>query len=75
MFFILDKILLMIRLTKKQRENLGRVFLDLSKYIFTALVIGQFIALEKFEVSIFIGGSIAFVVFLIIGLAADKGEK
>jgi len=64
----------MIRFTNRQRENLAKVFLDLSKYIFIALVVGQFIAIEKFNSGIFVGGFIAFTVFLLLGLLADKGE-
>jgi len=63
-----------VKLTKKQRENLSKTFLDLCKAIFIGLIIAQIAIPGKFNVSIFIVGSILFLFFLAIGIFSDRGE-
>lgn len=63
-----------MKLTKRQRENLSKTFLDLCKAIFIGLIIAQIAISEKFSVTVFIIGSILFLLFLFIGIFSDRGE-
>jgi len=58
----------------KQKESLAKYSYDLSKIIFTVLVIGQIVA-EKFKLWIFLSGVVDTIVFFLIGFLLEKGEQ
>ena len=61
-------------LTRRQRENLSKTFLDLCKAVFIGLIITQIALSEKFSVTIFVVGSVLFLSFLFVGVFSDRGE-
>jgi len=62
-----------VGLTKRQKENAGRYFLDVSKYTFGAVVVAKFISPAPIPEWVFwLGVSFAVSTFL-IGIFIDKG--
>ncbi|MFH0947849.1 MAG: hypothetical protein V1833_02480 [Elusimicrobiota bacterium] len=63
-----------MKLTKKQKENLAKVFFNLSQIVFASLIIGKIATPDKFSLFTFIVGVILFLAFLIIGVILDTGD-
>ena len=69
-----DKILLM-RLTKRRRENLARFCFNLSQIVFAMFIAGRILSPEKITLLNFSIGIALFLVFLLLGYLTDEGEE
>ena len=56
----------------KQKDNLAKLFYDLSKIVFAILVIGQFAKPLKITFTPIISGLFVIIVFVLIGLKLDN---
>ncbi|MFN3967255.1 MAG: hypothetical protein ACK4JE_06130 [Endomicrobiia bacterium] len=61
-----------MKLDKTQRKELAKTLNDIAKLVIAALVIGQFIALEKFNIFVF---TIAFLISLLLIVLATLLNK
>ena len=62
-----------MKLTKKQRENLGKAFFNSANFIFAIIILSSFVS-QEFDVLKLIFGIIFWIVFVIIGTFMDKGD-
>lgn len=62
-----------MRLTKRQKENASKYFLDISKYAFGAVVVGKFISLTSIPEWVFWLGLCFAVLTFLSGIFLDKG--
>jgi len=62
-----------VKLTKKQRKNLAKVFFNAANFIFAIVILGSFVT-KEFDVPKLIFGIIFWMLFIIIGTIFDKGE-
>jgi len=69
--FAFDKISLM-RLTKKQREKISRIFEDLGKLVFISHVLGLLISPETSDIPKIILGFLTSLLLFILALIIDK---
>jgi len=64
-----------MRLDKKQRTELAKTLNDIAKLILAALVIGQFIVVEQFNIIVFTISFIISVCLIISAIILNKEEE
>lgn len=63
-----------MKLSKSQRENLGKFFIDMARTVITIFVIGGLIPAAHIPTGYIIIGLIVGILLLIIGLYFTKGD-
>ncbi|GAI12386.1 unnamed protein product [marine sediment metagenome] len=63
-----------MKLTNRQRENLSKAFFNSANFIFAIVILGSFIS-KEFDIPKITFGVTFWIIFIIVGVILDKGEK
>ena len=63
-----------MRLTPKQLENIGKIFINMGTLSFGAIVIGKFVSTIEIPWHLFLSGLIFSIAMFFFGVIIDKGE-
>lgn len=64
-----------MKLDIKQKTELAKTLNDIAKLTITALVIGQFVVVEHFNIPVFILGTLVSLSLIIIATVLNKEEE
>ncbi len=61
-----------MRLDKKQRENVGKILINIGTVTFTGLVIGRFVAAQQTGIGVFLSGLLFSILCFAIAILVDR---
>lgn len=64
-----------MKLTKKQRENLGKIVADIGKLFLAIIVLGQWVSPANFSKNKFIFGLIISTICFVYSVFVDRGGE
>ena len=61
-----------MRLDKRQKENVGKILINIGTVTFTGLVIGRFVSAQQSGVGVFLSGLLFSIVCFVIAILVDR---